>query len=51
MSAPEPHSSIVALVSLSADIASKHPDMGLCQLDKLRAMGPKATYKDASRYF
>lgn len=48
MSAPEPHSSIVALVSLSADIASKHPDMGLCQLDKLRAMGPKATYKNAS---
>lgn len=38
---PEPslHSSIVALVSLASGIASKHPDMGLCQLDKLRQMG------------
>jgi len=33
------HSSIIALVSLSAGIASKHPDMGLCQLEKLRSMG------------
>lgn len=48
MSAPELHSSIVALVSLAARIASKHPDLGLCQLEELRAMGPKATYKDAS---
>lgn len=39
MSAPELHSSIVALVSLASGIASKHPDMGLCQLEKLRAMG------------
>lgn len=39
MSTAELHSSIVALVSLSAGIAAKHPDMGLCQLDKLRAMG------------
>ncbi len=39
MSAPELHSSIVALVSLASGIASKHPDMGLCQLDKLRNMG------------
>ncbi len=39
MSAPELHSSIVALVSLASGIASKHPDMGLCQLDKLRGMG------------
>ncbi|MCU7960255.1 MAG: hypothetical protein KZQ58_09700 [gamma proteobacterium symbiont of Bathyaustriella thionipta] len=37
--APQLHSSIVALVSLAAGIASKHPDMGLCQLDKLQAMG------------
>jgi len=41
MPAPELHSSIIALVSLSAGIAAKHPDMGLCQLDKLRAMGIK----------
>ena len=39
MSAPELHSSIIALVSLASGIASKHPDMGLCQLDKLRSMG------------
>ena len=39
MSAPELHSSIIALVSLASGIASKHPDMGLCQLEKLRAMG------------
>ena len=36
---PELHTSIVALVSLAAGIASKHPDMGLCQLEKLRALG------------
>ncbi|MGB3918270.1 hypothetical protein J9253_01035 [Thiothrix litoralis] len=39
MSEPQLHSSIVALVSLASGIASKHPDMGLCQLDKLRQMG------------
>lgn len=39
MSIPELHSSIIALVSLASGIASKHPDMGLCQLDKLRNMG------------
>ena len=39
MSSTPIHSSIIALVSLSAGIASKHPDMGLCQLDKLRSMG------------
>ncbi len=39
MSAPELHSSIIALVSLASGIAAKHPDMGLCQLDKLRGMG------------
>ena len=37
--APQLHSSIVALVSLASGIAAKHPDMGLCQLDKLRHMG------------
>lgn len=39
MSAPELHSSIIALVSLASGIAAKHPDMGLCQLEKLRNMG------------
>ncbi len=39
MSAPELHSSIIALVSLASGIAAKHPDMGLCQLEKLRGMG------------
>ncbi len=27
------------MVSLAAGIASRHPDMGLCQLEKLRAAG------------
>ena len=35
----ELHPSIIALVSLASGIASKHPDMGLCQLDRLRVMG------------
>lgn len=39
MSEPPLHSAIVALVSLASGIASRHPDMGLCQLDKLRQMG------------
>lgn len=38
-STPQLHSSIVALISLASGIAAKHPDMGLCQLDKLRHMG------------
>jgi plasmid maintenance system antidote protein VapI len=37
--APQLHSSIIALISLASGIAAKHPDMGLCQLDKLRHMG------------
>lgn len=36
---PQLHGSIVAMVSLAAGIAAKHPDMGLCQLKKLRDMG------------
>ena len=36
---PQLHSSIVAMVSLAAGIASNHPDMGLCQLERLRAAG------------
>ncbi len=39
MSQPELHSSIVALISLASGIAAKHPDMGLCQLERLRAQG------------
>ena len=33
------HSSIVAMISLASGIASKHPDMGLCQLERLRCVG------------
>lgn len=36
---PQLHSSIIAMVSLASGIASRHPDMGLCQLDKLKAAG------------
>ncbi len=35
----ELHSSIIALVSLASGIASNHPAMGQCQLEKLRHMG------------
>ncbi len=33
------HPSIVALVSLAANIASNHPKQGLCQLERLRGYG------------
>ncbi len=33
------HPSIVALVSLAANIASNHPNQGLCQVDKLKEYG------------
>ena len=36
---PPLHSAIVAMVSLAAGIAAKHPDMGLCQLQRLRDQG------------
>ena len=39
MSESELHSSIIALVSLASGVASKHPDMGLCQVNRLRGMG------------
>ena len=39
MSTPELHPSIVALVSLAANIAANHPKQGLCQLERLRNMG------------
>ena len=36
---PQLHSSIVAMISLASGIASRHPDIGLCQLDRLRSAG------------
>jgi hypothetical protein len=36
---PPLHSSIVAMVSLAAGIAAKHPAVGLCQLQRLRDYG------------
>lgn len=35
----ELHPSIVALVSLAANIAANHPRQGLCQVDKLKEYG------------
>ena len=36
---PQLQSSIIAMVSLAAGIAAKHPDVGQCQLDRLRKAG------------
>ena len=36
---PQLHSSIVAMVSLASGIASNHPAMGQCQLERLRKIG------------
>jgi hypothetical protein len=33
------HPSIVALVSLAANIASNHPGQGLCQIERLKGYG------------
>lgn len=33
------HPSIVALVSLAANIAANHPKQGLCQVDRLKQYG------------
>jgi hypothetical protein len=33
------HPSIVALVSLAANVASNHPGQGLCQIDRLKGYG------------
>jgi hypothetical protein len=35
----ELHPSIVALVSLAANIAANHPKQGLCQVDRLKGYG------------
>ena len=36
---PQLHSTIVAMVSLASGIASNHPAMGQCQLERLRHAG------------
>ena len=33
------HPSIVALVSLAANVASNHPGQGLCQIERLKGYG------------
>jgi hypothetical protein len=46
MSNTELHPSIVALVSLAANIAANHPGQGLCQLEKLKQYGVSAEQID-----
>jgi hypothetical protein len=41
------HPSIVALVSLAANIAANHPKQGLCQVDKLKQYGVAQEQIDA----
>ncbi|MHB9103075.1 MAG: hypothetical protein ACYC2E_16395 [Sulfuricella sp.] len=41
------HPSIVALVSLAANIAANHPKQGLCQMDKLKQYGVAQEQIDA----
>lgn len=41
------HPSIVALVSLAANIAANHPKQGLCQVDRLRHFGVSQAHIDA----
>jgi len=41
------HPSIVALVSLAANIAANHPKQGLCQVDRLKSMGVSQAHIDA----
>ncbi len=43
----ELHPSIVALVSLAANIAANHPKQGLCQLDRLKQYGVASEQIDA----
>jgi hypothetical protein len=47
MSAVALHPSIVALVSLAANIASNHPKQGLCQVDRLKGYGVSQEHIDA----
>jgi len=44
---PELHSAIVSMVSLAAGIASNHPAMGQCQLERLRGLGVPENQIDA----
>lgn len=44
---PQLHASIVAMVSLAAGIAAKHPAMGQCQLQRLREQGVPEHQLDA----
>ena len=41
------HPSIVALVSLAANIAANHPKQGVCQVDRLRHFGVSQAHIDA----
>jgi hypothetical protein len=41
------HPSIVALVSLAANIAANHPKQGLCQIDRLKQYGVAQAQIDA----
>jgi len=41
------HASIVALVSLAANIAANHPNQGLCQVDRLKQYGVAKEQIDA----
>ncbi|MDP2827613.1 MAG: hypothetical protein Q8O37_03305 [Sulfuricellaceae bacterium] len=41
------HPSIVALVSLAANIAANHPKQGLCQVDRLKQYGVAQAQIDA----
>jgi hypothetical protein len=41
------HPSIVALVSLAANIAANHPKQGLCQIDRLKGYGVAKEQIDA----
>ena len=43
----ELHPSIVALVSLAANIAANHPKQGLCQVDRLKGYGVSREQIDA----
>ena len=43
----ELHPSIVALVSLAANIAANHPKQGLCQVDRLTGYGVSREQIDA----
>jgi len=41
------HPSIVALVSLAANVASNHPGQGLCQIERLKGYGVSREQIDA----